>query len=206
MQRPEYIGGTKAPIIVSEVLQTSQTGTTPLGTLAGHGITATNNFAGKYHAQEYGLIMTIMSIMPRTVYNSQGVNRQWIKETKLDFYFREFANLSEQPIMNGELCAKDQDATYNADVWGYQGRFDEMRTKNNMIAGAMRTTFNYWTLARIFDPSSPPELNEDFIECVPSKRIFATQTGPTMIVSFANVIRASRPLPIMAEPGLIDHN
>ena len=33
LQRPEYLGGTKVPIILSEVLQTSETGTTPLGQL-----------------------------------------------------------------------------------------------------------------------------------------------------------------------------
>ena len=39
LQRPEYIGGSKSPIIVSEVLQTSSTdGTSPQGNLAGHGI------------------------------------------------------------------------------------------------------------------------------------------------------------------------
>ena len=40
LQRPEYIGGVKAPVIVSEVLQTSRsdTGETPLGTMGGHGI------------------------------------------------------------------------------------------------------------------------------------------------------------------------
>lgn len=35
LQRPEYIGGSRAPVIISEVLQTSETATTPQGTLAG---------------------------------------------------------------------------------------------------------------------------------------------------------------------------
>jgi len=46
LQRPEFIGGTRSPIIVSEVLQTSGTPgegstytDTPQGTMAGHGIT-----------------------------------------------------------------------------------------------------------------------------------------------------------------------
>ena len=98
LQRPEYIGGSKAPIIFSEVLQTSQTGTTPQGNMSGHGITASSKYCGSYHAQEFGLIMGIMSIMPVPAYNCQGIDRQWLKPTRYDYYFPEFANLSEQAI------------------------------------------------------------------------------------------------------------
>ena len=68
LQRPEYIGGSKAPIIFSEVLQTSATASqpTPQGNLAGHGIGISSKFCGKYHVKEYGLIMGIMSVMPKT--------------------------------------------------------------------------------------------------------------------------------------------
>ena len=39
LQRPEYISGTKTPIQISEVLQTSESNTSPQGNMAGHGIT-----------------------------------------------------------------------------------------------------------------------------------------------------------------------
>ena len=67
----------------------------------------------------------------------------------------------------------------------------------------MRSTFNYWHLGREF--GSAPLLNKSFIECVPSKRIFAVQTEPGLIVDVENRITAIRPLPYAAEPGLIDH-
>lgn len=98
LQRPEYIGGSKSPVIISEVLQTSSTDvTSPQGNLAGHGMAVDRTFAAKYHAQEFGLIMGIMSIMPSAAYQ-QGIDRQWLRRTKFDFYFPEFANLSEQAI------------------------------------------------------------------------------------------------------------
>ena len=208
LQRPEYIGGSKSPIIVSEVLQTSSSdGTSPQGNLAGHGIGVSSNFCGKYHAKEYGLIIGIMSIMPKTMYQ-QGINRQWLKETCYDFFFPEFVNLSEQAILNAEICVKDNDATHNEGLFGYQGRYDELRTKQNQVCGLMRTDFDFWHLGRIFDPASPPSLNESFIQCNPTttKRVFASETTPGLIVSFANLIKAFRPLPVTAEPGLIDHN
>lgn len=206
LQRPEYIGGSKAPIIISEVLQTSSTdATTPQGNLAGHGISVSSTYAGKYHAQEFGLIIGIMSVMPRSAYQ-QGINRQWLRRTKYDFYFPEFANLSEQAIENAEICAKNADATHNAGIFGYQGRYDEMRIKPNMVCGEMRSTYDYWHLGRQFNVASPPTLNSEFVTCTPRKDILAVPAEPAMIVSFGNLIKAFRPLPISAEPGLIDHN
>ena len=205
LQRPEYIGGSKAPCIISEVLQTSSTdATTPQGNLAGHGITVSDAYCGKYHAQEFGLIIGIMSIMPRSAY-SQGIDKQWLRKTKYDFYFPEFANLSEQAILNAEICATGT-LSHNQDIFGYQGRYDEMRTKNSQIVSGMRTTFDYWHLGRQFNTGSPPVLNENFIKCVPRKDIFAVPSEPGLIVNFANIIKAFRPLPYMAVPGLIDHN
>ena len=186
------------------MLQTSETATSPQGNLAGHGISVSDAFCGKYKAEEFGLIIGIMSVMPRTAYQ-QGINRQWLRRTKYDFYFPEFANLSEQAVENAEICATGTES-HNKGLFGYQGRYDEMRTKSSMICGKMRTDFDFWHLGRIFDTASPPVLNESFVVCNPSKRIFAVESEPGLIVSFGNLMTAYRPLPIASEPGLIDHN
>jgi len=208
LQRPEYIGGSKNPVVVSEVLQTSMTPDstvedgTPQGNLAGHGLTAGRNFVAKYNAQEFGLIIGIMSVMPRPAYQ-QGIDRQWIKSTKYDFYFPEFANLSEQAIYRMELYASTV-KNDNLTVFGYQGRYDEMRVKKNQVCAQMRDTLDYWHLGRQF--ASAPSLNQTFIECIPDKRIFAVQDEDGLVVNIANVIKAIRPLPIQSNPGLIDHD
>lgn len=205
LQRPEYVGGTKAPVIISEVLKTANdTGGTPLATMAGHGLTASRNYVAKYHAQEFGLMMGIMSIMPRSAY-SQGIDRQWLRTTKYDFYSPEFANLSEQAIQRAELYATAVQAE-NQTVFGYQGRYDEMRCKRNMFVSQMRVgqAFDFWHLGRSF--GSAPALNQTFIECVPAKRIFAVTTNPGLVVNVLNGIKAIRPMPATSEPGLIDHD
>lgn len=203
LQRPEYIGGSKSNVIVSEVLQTSSTdGTSPQGNQAGHAISGSATFAGSYTAQEFGLVMGIMSVMPRAAYQ-QGIDRQWLRRTKYDFYFPEFANLSEQAIERAEIFASGVEAE-NKTIFGYQGRYDEMRVKRSRVAGLMRTTLDYWHLGRQF--VAAPELNENFLKCVPRKDIFAVQDEPGLIVNFGNIIKAIRPMPISAEPGLIDHN
>lgn len=201
LDRPEYIGGSKMPVIVSEVLQTGETGTTPQGNMAGHAIAVDRRFVSKYRVNEFGLIMGIMSVMPRTAY-SQGVDRQWLKSTKYDYYFPEFANLSEQAVIRAELYANGVSGDNNT-VFGYQGRFDELRVKSSKIAGDLRSTYDYWHLGRQF--GSAPALNQTFIECVPRKDIFAAPSVDGLIVSFGNRIKAIRPLPIMSNPGMIDH-
>ena len=62
----------------------------------------------------------------------------------------------------------------------------------------------YWHLARHF--ASAPGLNETFIRCVPRKDYLAAPSQPAVIVNVANIIKAVRPLPIEADPGLIDHS
>lgn len=201
LQRPEYIGGSKSPVIVSEVLQTSSSDTTsPQGNLAGHGLSADRNYIGSYEAKEFGIIMGIMSVMPRTTYQ-QGINRQWLRETRYDFYTPEFANLSEQEIFNAEIYA--QGTAEDADIFGFTGRYNEMRYKPSMVCGNMRDTLDYWHLSRQF--SSLPLLNSSFITCNPRKDIFAVPSEPGLIVNFGNIIKAIRPIPIVANPGLIDH-
>lgn len=203
LQRPEYIGGSKSPLIISEVLQTSSTDAeSPQGTMVGHGITADRNFIANYTAKEYGVMIGILSIMPRTSYQ-QGISRQWLRKTRYDYYFPEFANLSEQEVYSGELYW--QPIGENNKIFGYQGRYDEMRYRPNTVHGLFKSDLNHWHLGRIF--SSQPYLNAGFVSVNPAetKRIFAVENEPGFLVSFGNVIRAVRPLPAFGTPGLIDH-
>lgn len=203
LDRCEFIGGTRAPVIVSEVLQTSESGTTAQGNMSGHGLAVDRRRVCRYRVQEFGLILGIMSIMPKVSYASQGVNRQWLRRTRYDFYSPEFANLSEQAILEAEIYATGVDAENNT-IFGYQGVFDEMRTKHDMVCGDMRSTFNYWHLARTF--ASAPSLNAAFVTCdgtaATMKRIFADGAEDGFLVSFGNIIRALRPLPVQADPRM----
>lgn len=202
LQRPEYIGGMKTPVIISEVLQTSSTDTeTPQGNMAGHGITVDKEFCGKYRAEEFGIIMGLLSVMPEAMY-MQGVNRMWSRQTKYDFYNPAFAHLSEQAITNGEIYAQTSDSA-NKTIWGYQGRYDEYRYIPSSVHGLMRTTYDYWHLGRKF--TSLPNLNSTFIKCDASKRIFAAPSEPGLIVQVGNRCVAARPMPAISIPGMIDH-
>lgn len=213
LQRPEYIGGTYSPVVVNQVLNTANSvGNTDIrsqqGNMAGHGISAANSHAGKYHVKEYGLIMGIMSIMPKAVY-SFGINRSWLRKTKYDYASPEFVNLGEQEIFRNEVYANGDSSS----IFGFQGRFDEYRVNNNMVCGSMRPNsgdlyFGAWNMSRDFggEEPVPTVINGNFISCNPTKRIYAVPSEKGIAVEFGNLIRAYRPLPYMSEPGFIDHH
>lgn len=200
LQRPEYIGGSKSPIVISEVLQTSATDSepTPQGYMAGHGLGAERTYIGSYSAQEYGIVIGLMSYTTPPLYQ-QGINRQWLRNTKYDFLFPQFTHLSEQAILGAEVYATDSE-TENKKVFGFNEIYDELRSIPSLIVGKMRDTFDYWHLARKF--TEKPALNSDFISGRDvSKRIFAVQSEDGIICHYANIIRAVRPLPKYGTPG-----
>lgn len=201
LDRPEYIGGTKTPIIVSEVLQTeSSDASTPQGNMAGHGISVGQGYAGKYRVTEFGLIMGLMSITCEALYE-QGLNRQWNRVSRYDFAFPEFVNLSEQGILQQEIFSEGNAG--DDSIIGYIGRFDEMRVKHNMVCGEFRKDedFDYWHLSRQFS-GAPDIVVDSFLKHNPRKDIFASPSDPGFLVSFGNRIKAVRPLPVINEPGL----
>lgn len=211
--RPQYIGGTKSSIVVSEVLQTSRTEDStetqkgsPLGRLAGHGLGASSDYICTYTSKEFGYIIGLASWMPKPSYQ-QGVNKIFSRKTKFDFYFPEFAHLSEQAVTKGEIYATGTDS--DNDIFGYQGAYNEMRYTPSFNCADMRDTFKYWHLGRIF--TSAPNLNAGFLTTNPNfsggirKDIFASQNEPGLLVQFANIVKAIRPLPVYGTPGFIDH-
>jgi hypothetical protein len=209
MQRAEYIGGVIAPLIISEVLQTGSTdATSPQGNMAGHGLSANAQYIGKYRVKEHGCIIGIMSIMPKPMYMSQGVERQFLRRSRFDFYWPEFANLSEQAIENVEIFAQGTNDDFG--VFGFQGRFNELRWQGDKVCGLMREDatnggFAFWHLGRKF--ANLPALNGTFMRADQIRKDFlAVPSQPACVVSYGNVVHAVRPIPKMPIPGLIDHH
>lgn len=207
LQRPEYIGGFKQPVIISEVLQTgaSEAGS-PQGTMAGHAISVDSGFIGRYYVTEPGLIMGLMSIVPKAHYQ-QGIHRSWLRRSRLDYYFPVFQNLSEQGVEESELYFSGlNDSSHDKKIIGYQGRYNELRMSTDEVCGDFRDILDYWHLGRKF--AAAPAVNQSFIygSSQDTKRIFAVQDEDPILVSFGNLLRVSRPMVKYPEPGLVDHH
>lgn len=201
LQRPQFLGGGKMPIAVSEVLQTSSTDdTSPQANMAGHGISAGVNNGFRHYFEEHGYVIGLMSIMPRTGYQ-QGVPRDFTKFDNMDFYFPEFAHLSEQEIKNQELFVSD-DPAYNEGTFGYTPRYAEYKYHESEAHGDFRGNMSFWHLNRIF--TDKPHLNTAFVECNPSNRVFATsQTQDDKFwVQIYQDVKALRLMPKYGTPML----
>lgn len=175
LDRPEFLGGNRNPVSISDVMQNAPTfdgseQTSAVGDYAGKAITSGNNYFD-YHVSEHGWIIQLVCVLPRTSY-SQGLGRQFTRMTYLDYAWPEFAHLGEQEILNQELYYAADSASLPQDgVFGYTPRYAEYKYSADEVHGEFKTSLNYWTLSRQFN--SQPTLSKDFVHCQPRTDIFA---------------------------------
>lgn len=169
IQRPLYCGGSQSEAYVNEVTQTSETTEqSAQGNYSGHMMTANDGDTSELHCEEHGYIFFITSVVAETAY-SDGLKRMFNRSgDRLNFYFPEFANLTDQEVKTKELyLSKITDflpenySNGNNALFGYQGRYDEYRsTRTNEYHGDFDGILDYWHLGRKFD--RPNTLNWQF--------------------------------------------
>lgn len=206
LQRPLFIGGSTSNVVISEVLQTSaSTDDSPQGNMAGHGFSYGDTPVIRFHSREFGYIMCLMSVMPKTGYY-QGLPRDLDRKTRFDYALPIFAHTGMQTIKNKEIFAQGTDA--DEEPWGYTWRFDEYRSIPNMVSGefAVPDSMMHWTAVRSF--SELPPLNGDFVSAKPTTDIFAVQTDTQgneidhLYTQALHHIKALRPIPKTGIPGM----
>lgn len=208
LQRPTFLGGGRSPIIVSEVVQQSESGTTPQGTMTGHGFTANRSHTVTCYAPEHGLILGLLSVMPKPAYQ-QGQRRMFAKRSRYDFYWPVFSHLGNQDIKNKEIYAQGPSVVdSNGEIvdekpFGFTGRYDEYRYIPSTVHGDFKSSLNFWHMGRIFQ--NLPTLSSQFIECNPAKRPFGVLSTDPCLVQLVNNITAIMPVPKRGTPGYIDH-
>jgi len=213
LDRPEYIGGGKVPVLVNAIPQTSATGltggTTPAGNLAATGY-ANGRVGFNYSAQEHGWIMMLVNVRADLTY-SQGLHKKWTRTTLPDYYYPVYAMLGEQAILNREIYC-DGSANDTA-AFGYIPRWDELRNFPSQITGLFRprATGNiaYWHSSQNF--TTLPALNDQFITDradLVLERNFAAgaaSQNQQFLCDFLFTGKVARPLPTHSVPGQIDH-
>ena len=195
LNRPEYLGGSRQKMVISEVLSTAET-EVPVGQMAGHGISVGSGRDFTYRCEEHGWIIGLVNVQPVTAYQ-QGVDRKFSRPDRLDYAWPTFAHIGEQEVLNKELYVSNP--SYNSGTFGYVPRYAEYRYMNSRVAGEMRTSLAHWHLGRIF--TTQPNLNANFVNSNPSTRIFAVETGDHIYGHIFNNIKALRKLPKFGTPS-----
>lgn len=204
VQVPQYLGGGKTSIMISEVLSTyADAGNLqdrPQGDMTGHALGLGQGIGFKQSFDEHGIILGLARVIPKTSY-VQGLSKFWQKFDKFDHYFPQFANLGEQEVYNKEIYASGN-VDNDDDIFGYQQRYAEYKYSHNRVAGDFRDNLAHWELSRRF--TSAPALNQSFIECNPDTRIFAIedQNEDKVWMSLYHKVDALRPIPYHSIPQL----
>lgn len=200
LNRPEYITGSKQNVVISEVLQTSETTTdSAQGSMAGHGLSVGSGGGKSYFCEEHGYYYVMISVIPKTAYQ-QGVPKTFLKKNREEFFWPDFANIGEQEILNRELY---QDGTPADDeVFGYTPRYAEYKFMNSRVSGDFRDNLSFWHMGRIF--ATRPNLNASFVESDPTKRIFAVEDEDidSLWCHSFHQVAANRRMPVYGTPTL----
>lgn len=163
LQRSEYLGGKKIPINITQVIQQSETATTPQGNLTGMSQTWDGDDYFTKSFEEHGILYVVACIKGENIYQ-QGLPAKFSKFKRTDYYDPLFANLGMQPIYNREIYA--QGNAEDEEAFGYKEAWAEYRNLNKEVAGEFRSnateTLDYWHIARDF--SSLPTNDDTFIQ------------------------------------------
>ena len=140
LQRPEYLGGSRLPLNVRQITQTSSTtGSQPLGDVAGMSVTNDIHFEFEKSFTEHGYIMGLVVARYDHSYQ-QGLDPLFQRKSMFDFYWPAFAHLGEMAVKNKTLFATG--TSTDDEVFGYQEAWAEYRYKPNRITGMMRSASN----------------------------------------------------------------
>ena len=194
INRPEYLGGGKQTISFSEVLQTgpdpSGGSNNAVGDLAGHGIAAIRTRPLKRFFEEHGYMLSLMSARPKTMYMDH-VPRTWLRRKKDDYWQRENEIMGDQIVTNKEIWGQAQGTPVEDEPFGFVPRHDDYRRHQSQVSGDFRdSTADFWHMARKFD--TQPVLNETFIKCDPTDRIYADTNEPELKCMIRHRISARR--------------
>ena len=203
--RSQFLGSCTSDIVINPVVQNSATNdVSPQGNLTGIGVGQQNNELCEVSAVEHGIFM-ILACASADVTYQQGVARKFNKSSRWDYMNPAFWNLGDQAVYNKEIFLSPDKATNEA-VFGYQERYRELREGVNKITGKMRSgvtdTLDVWHLAEKFE--NLPKLNSTFIESnTPVERVLSAPNEPDIIMDIWFDIKATRPLPVTADPSLL---
>lgn len=195
LQMSEYLGGSSAYYNIGAVMssadtyqaagdavsatdgfgmnmQQSASGGSIQGLSTGAGALNMNSGHIKYHAQEFGTLMVISTIIPKISYTS-GLHRSWQRgyTDRFEFLTPEFDRLGYEAVLKNELDYKPE---VDVSVFGYVPRYSSYKYKNNIKAGDLvldgtNSSMDCVSIERTFGLIQP-SLTSDFTEIGPEER------------------------------------
>ena len=172
LDRPEHVAACRGSLGISEVVATATSTSEKTGEYRGHGISGFNCPFRKRLFLEHGTLLGLMHVRPRLQLRKR-VDRQFLAQSKDDFFQMELARDTQVPIYASELAAGITTA-WDA-VWGYTGRDEWLRSPRDFVAGAMvESAYESWSAAKTYT-STPSQTDVGVI--APFDHLFQDQTA-----------------------------
>lgn len=217
LYRPEYLGGNRIPINVSEVTNNSQSDSGFLGDLGAMSRTTDvhNDFVHSF--TQHGWVIGLCVIRYDHSY-PQGLERFWQRTTPLDFYWPVFANIGEQAVRRGEICFSADGESGEFETFGYQEYAADYRYKPSRVAGELRpeapNSLASWHLSDYYDQTDPsttgPFLSDSWIRedktNVDRTLAVTSEVSNQYFADFWIQNICTRVMPMYSIPGLADHH
>lgn len=145
IDKPEFLGGKRIPVSMMEVLQTSETGTTVLGSDAGHSKTFDSDDSFIKTFTQWGYIIGFCFVRTSRSY-SQGIDRKFFVKDILDEYDPMLDNIGEMPVYKKELnsvytfgggpgLSNNYNTAKKNKVFGYQEAWYWYKERMNRYSG-----------------------------------------------------------------------
>lgn len=210
LQRPEYLGGNRIPISVSEVTNNAQTPEDYLGDLGAKSNTGDVNHDFIKSFTEHGYLFGLFVVRYDHSY-SQGLERFWTRKKFTDFYNPKFAHLGETGVYQAEIMATPENMADPTKIFGFQEIWADYRYKPSLVTGEMRpgvsNSLAHWHLADYY--ATIPTLSDGWIreDKANVDRVLAVQSSVAdqfwCDLWISNM--CTRPMPMYSIPGLLDH-
>ena len=209
LQRPEYLGGNRMLINVNQVVQNSESATTPQGTTTAYSLTVDTHSDFTQSFVEHGFLIGLCVARYDHTYQ-YGIERFFSRKTRFDYYWPSLANIGEQPVYNREIFANG--TAVDDGVFGYQEAWADYRYKPNRVCAEMRSSskksLDAWNLAD--DYADLPKLSPEWIvedkTNVDRALAVTSKVANQFFGDFYIKNLCTRPMPVFSIPGLIDHH
>lgn len=153
---PQYCGSTSVEVVFDEVVSTAETSETnngPLGSLGGRGHARMFGRTRVFKPREYGIMMSIASIVPRADYADQ-FSRDWLVRNLTDLYVPALDAIGMQDVTDGEFSfgvtpvnLASKDSPFNVGLFKHPAWMEYM-TDVNRNFGDFAGNLSYWVLNR----------------------------------------------------------
>lgn len=210
LYRAEYLGGNRIPISIHQITNQAQGENDFLGDLGAMSLTTDRNGDFVKSFSQHGWVIGVCVARYDHAY-PQGMERFWFRKDRFDYFFPQFANLSEQPVYVHEIYA-DNSNSASADVFGFQEAWADYRYKPNRVMAEMRpgiaNTLASWHFADYYE--SRPYLSQEWIEedktNVDRTLAVTSQLANQLFADFYVKNYTTRPMPMYSVPGFADHH